>query len=457
MDEQPSRTLSIGSNATNRARLSRALTGSTSKCTTEESVEPPADVPQPALEPADSAWIERAMRITQVCIDQLVLEFLDLPYLHRVEHSIHTRLYSILRNQPHFDRHFPLAVGGMLTQSIHKEWPETIPRPEKANRSGNFDLAILSPGQLRTCTLDSFSNGRPAPAVVIEMGLNYKEGHLTLDAEKLLNSRVLHGYLVHLVRDKPHESTIDQTIDRLPSEGTIKVAFARVERGRKFLKLLDDPGIHRIVARYRNGERRRPTNERQTRLIPHPSQWSHLATGRHYSPSLQHRLHFPRKPIGEQAPADEISPPHLRGQKLPRAWVRPVGDVEITLPNSQADQSFRSVAGKRSNGRAVYLGDPRLALLGRSPVGVEKSALTTPCPVAAGSVFSGKCSNTNNTREKGGCNMSYVARIADMRALLDSWADLLRHTEGSQVFSANERSLRDFRGLASHQVVLLLR
>lgn len=64
--------------------------------------------------------------------------------------------------------------------------------------------------------------------------------------------------------------------------------------------------------------------------------------------------------------------------------------MEITLPNSQGNQSFRSVAGKRSNGRAVYLGDPRLALLGRSPVGVEKSALTTPCPVAAGSVFFGK-------------------------------------------------------------------
>ena len=72
------------------------------------------------------------------------------------------------------------------------------------------------------------------------------------------------------------------------------------------------------------------------------------------------------------------------------ARVLPVGDVEITLPNSQGNQSFRSVAGKRSNVRAVYLGDPRLALLGRSPVGAEKSALTTSCPVAAGSVFSGK-------------------------------------------------------------------
>ena len=27
-------------------------------------------------------------------------------------------------------------------------------------------------------------------------------------------------------------------------------------------------------------------------------------------------LHFPRKPIGEQAAADEISPLHLRGRKL---------------------------------------------------------------------------------------------------------------------------------------------
>ena len=64
--------------------------------------------------------------------------------------------------------------------------------------------------------------------------------------------------------------------------------------------------------------------------------------------------------------------------------------MEITLPNSQGNQSFRSVAGKRSSGRAVYVGDPRLALLGRSPVGAEKSALTTPCPIAASSVFSGK-------------------------------------------------------------------
>ena len=75
--------------------------------------------------------------------------------------------------------------------------------------------------------------------------------------------------------------------------------------------------------------------------------------------------------------------------------------MEITLPNSQGSQDFRSVAGKRSNGRAVYLGDPRLALLGRSPVGVEKSTLTTPCPVAAGSVFSGKVQSGWKARGNG--------------------------------------------------------
>src|SRR5271165_1643755 len=51
----------------------------------------------------------------------------------------------------------------------------------------------------------------------------------------------------------------------------------------------------------------------------------HRQVQRHYglqdtelSPTYRLDLHFPRKPIGEQAPADEISPPHLRGRKLPQ-------------------------------------------------------------------------------------------------------------------------------------------
>ena len=63
--------------------------------------------------------------------------------------------------------------------------------------------------------------------------------------------------------------------------------------------------------------------------------------------------------------------------------------MEITLPNSQADQSFRSVAGKRSNGRrltSAILAWPCWA----AHLSAPKNRLTMPCPVAAGSVFSGK-------------------------------------------------------------------
>ena len=110
--------------------------------------------------------------------------------------------------------------------------------------------------------------------------------------------------------------------------------------------------------------------------------------------------------------------------------------MEITFPNSQADQSFRSVAGKRSNRRAVYLGDPRLALLGRSPVGVEKSALTAPCPVAAGSVFSGKVQYLSITVDP---SSPRVIRISDIGAsfLNDFGITVLQYPNRTSLLSHN--------------------
>lgn len=200
------------------------------------------------LRPAvtDDHWIERAKAITELCINELVLEFLEFPFLHRVEHSIHARLFSLLRDQPHFDRHFALARGEAFTQPIHKEWPETKPRPENEGRRGSFDLAILSPTQLFDSSLKSFSTGLLDAAIVIEMGLNYGDSHLTQDAEKLVNSEVRHGYLVHLVREQRHESAVDSTIARLLDTATIKVAYARVDRGQKFVKLLDEQEIRAV-------------------------------------------------------------------------------------------------------------------------------------------------------------------------------------------------------------------
>ena len=133
-----------------------------------------------SLELEEQAWVEHVIRLTETCIDELVWEFLEMPYLHRVEHSIHVRLYELLRTQPFLNRHFSLE-GRALTQPIHKEWPETRPRPEKSNRRGNFDLAILSPVRLKRTSLKAFHNGLVEPSIVIEMGQYAPEYTLLID------------------------------------------------------------------------------------------------------------------------------------------------------------------------------------------------------------------------------------------------------------------------------------
>lgn len=204
--------------------------------------------PEPPVVTTDNeaSWIERARRLTELSIDELLLEFLDMPYLHRVEHSVHTRLCAILGGHPHFDRHLSLAGGLSLTQAIHKEWPETIPRPEKNNRRGNFDIAILSPARISRANAEEFCSGRIIAPIVIEMGLNYDEGHLAGDVEKLLNSKVEFGYVVHLLRDKKEDLLLEETIHSLDPNGTIRVGFASVFGGHKRVKLLSEKEIHEV-------------------------------------------------------------------------------------------------------------------------------------------------------------------------------------------------------------------
>jgi hypothetical protein len=200
----------------------------------------------------DNTWIERAVQVTDACLDQLVLEFLDLPYLHRVESSIHARLYTILSGQPHFARHFKMCEDGILTQPIHKEWPAPIPL-EGSNRRGLFDLAILPPGRLSKCSCLEFDDGRMAPPIAIEMGLNYPVLHLRIDAEKFINSKIKHGYLVHLIRKNLSKHEIKTYNDAIVEIGkaagdtcNIRVAFAQFTERKKHLKLLSDSKICKV-------------------------------------------------------------------------------------------------------------------------------------------------------------------------------------------------------------------
>ena len=75
-------------------------------------------------------------------VDALVDEFLEKPYLHRVEHSLHVRLIELLRHSEVFQSEHRLGRD-KVSQCIHKEWPEFAAQTNR--RRGNFDVSIIPP------------------------------------------------------------------------------------------------------------------------------------------------------------------------------------------------------------------------------------------------------------------------------------------------------------------------
>jgi hypothetical protein len=166
-----------------------------------------------AYSPQGDSWAQQAAAEVDAAIDALILEFLDSPYLHRREHSLHVSLCALLKNRGSLGERFPIGANLDFTQLVHKEWPETYARPEKGNRRGNFDVVVLSPRLLATCpTIEDFREGRLAPPFVIELGLDYGIRHIARDARKLINSRPYRGYLVHLTRGLPRDRDVEQII-----------------------------------------------------------------------------------------------------------------------------------------------------------------------------------------------------------------------------------------------------
>jgi len=133
--------------------------------------------------------------------------------------------------------------GNQYTALIHKEWPETIARPDKNDRRGNFDLAILNPVDIRKHTVTDFTNGHISPAFVVELGLNYGLDHLTNDYTKLINSNCNQGYLVHLWQ--PHKGIRSNDIKSLQAwcKGKNNVAIAVFIKNSVLVKHLKEESI----------------------------------------------------------------------------------------------------------------------------------------------------------------------------------------------------------------------
>lgn len=171
------------------------------------------------------AWLDPAIESVEDAIKILVTEFVKSPLLHRVEHCLHTQLVQLLRQQQFLTEKDFLGETGLQTQLVHKEWPETIPRPGRRGR-GNFDVVVLSPELIRACSDRlAFLEGRLAAPIAIEVGLDYRFSHLNGDLEKLRNSQVPMGYVIHFVRN---HSPTQQELDLLNGNGDGNIRTACV-------------------------------------------------------------------------------------------------------------------------------------------------------------------------------------------------------------------------------------
>jgi hypothetical protein len=191
----------------------------------------------------DPEWLRAAVERVEREITKLVDEFVDHPYLHRVEHSLHAQLFAALVGHDVFSRRYRIGSTQHLAQLVHKEWPETVrDATVNATKRGSFDLAVIAPQQLALASPEHLRFGRIAAPIVIEMGLNYGHKHLRDDALKLTNSNVPHGYLVHLSRDRALAPRVEATLATLPKP--VKAAYAQwASDGKCRVKQLDSPAI----------------------------------------------------------------------------------------------------------------------------------------------------------------------------------------------------------------------
>ena len=192
-----------------------------------------------AAPPADDLWLRESAGAVETSIDRLIEDFMAEPFLHRVEHSVHTQLVGLLVSQKRFAGTHLIGSTGRSTQLVHKEWPETI-ADAAANKRGSFDIAVLAPNQLTHATLDHLRTGTIAAGIVIEMGLNYRMRHLQQDYDKLVNSKVPYGYLVHLSRDTARDKAVETFLARADRHPDVKIAYAHNdETGYRAFKLVN--------------------------------------------------------------------------------------------------------------------------------------------------------------------------------------------------------------------------
>jgi hypothetical protein len=181
------------------------------------------NVERPLIPTDDREWLENACPKVEAIINDFLEDFIKHPYRHRVEHSIHVRLFSMLSVHSDFEQLYSLAGCSLKTQLVHKEWPEYIPL--SPDRRGNHDLSILTPKQVERCSRERFRIGDLAPPIAIEIGLDYGQEHLTKDVRTLVRNQLPHGYAIQLTRTGP-DLDIERKIQDIESQYNVKIGYA---------------------------------------------------------------------------------------------------------------------------------------------------------------------------------------------------------------------------------------
>lgn len=141
-------------------------------------------------------------------VDNFIEAFLEAPYTHRVEHSIHVDLFNRIAGIEAIAAEQITLSDEHSSPLVHKEWPEptTI---GNSTRRGSHDLALLPPC---TPTIQQFCRGFIRPFAAFELGLNYEQDHFLKDVYTLHYAELPAAYVIHLARAEAHnqERVIEQ-------------------------------------------------------------------------------------------------------------------------------------------------------------------------------------------------------------------------------------------------------
>ncbi|ACF14276.1 hypothetical protein Ctha_1819 [Chloroherpeton thalassium ATCC 35110] len=185
--------------------------------------------------PHDPLWTQNIIPDVEKAINKVLYTFLELPYLHRVEHSLHGELYDYLMDCQLL--HQFIDLGCCTTGVVHQNWPELTMRPGKSVK-GYFDVAILRPPKKaeQPISLRQFREGQLTPTVAIEAGLDYGIDRLQDNYEKLKHSGIKNCYLIHFSRPTgQYQDGVEEFIKKVIENealGAPKIAYASVSKNK---------------------------------------------------------------------------------------------------------------------------------------------------------------------------------------------------------------------------------